>query len=264
MIQVTFLGTGAAFASGRQSNLALLVKKDPLCFLIECGPTILHQLAKSGSKPERVTHLFISHRHGDHILGVPLFLLVRAESAIQKPLVIYGNRQVIQVAQKLVKLTFPSLNGRMENVEWVALPDDKAHRLDVTDGLRLSTQPMVHSPGTPVLAIRLDFDDPPASLTYTGDTTYTEPTAEFASGCDLLVHEANFSERLQPEINAADYGHSTARQAGQTAARAGCNLLALIHLSPKYVGQEETIRAEAAQVFEGQVIVPQDGTILFI
>lgn len=264
MVRVTFLGTGSAFANGRQSNIALLVEKDPVHLLIECGPPILYQLAQSGTSPERITHLFISHQHGDHILGVPMFLLMRAESGSQKPLFIYGNAQTIQVAQTLVQLTFPSLIRRLGSVEWAISSDDQAHQHEVTDDVRLVTQPVIHAPETPVLAVRIEFDNPPTSLVYTGDTAFTEKIVSLAYKCNLLVHETNFSEILQPHVQAAQYGHSTARQAGRTAAQAGCRMLALVHLNPQYWGQEEVLRAEAAQEFTGPVVVPSDGTTLFV
>ena len=123
---------------------------------------------------------------------------------------------------------------------------------------------MVHAHETPVLGIRLDFGHPTCSLVYTGDTVSNEQTATFAAGCDLLVHEANFSETLHPDINAVDYGHSTARHVGRTAAQANCRLLALVHLHFEYEKQEEIVRAEAAQEFDGPVIVPPDGTVIFL
>lgn len=262
MVHVNFIGTGSAFASARQTNIALLVHQEPFHFLIECGPAILHQLDRAGSSVDEITHIFISHRHGDHILGLPMFLLVRLLQDDPKPLTIYGCAQVVQIGQSLVQQVFPSLQQRMDAVTWITLPDDTVQRQAVTPDLHLATHPMVHTPSTSTLCVRLDFDT--ISIVYTGDTIFSESTAEFAAGCDLLVHEANFSETLDPGLNMSDYGHSTARQAGLTAAQAGCRSLALVHLRSTYRGHEAAIRAEAAQVYTGNVIIPTDGTIILL
>jgi ribonuclease BN (tRNA processing enzyme) len=40
--------------------------------------------------------------------------------------------------------------------------------------------------------------------------------------------------------------------------------LALVHLSPQYAGREEQVRQEAAQEFEGQILVPNDGAMIYL
>jgi ribonuclease Z len=79
-----------------------------------------------------------------------------------------------------------------------------------------------------------------------------------------LIHETNFSEELDPGVDIEEKGHSTARQAGEIAARTNCGILALVHLSPEYSGREDVVRSEAAQKFDGQIIVPNDGASIFL
>jgi ribonuclease Z len=262
MVQVTFIGTGAAFSTRQRTNIALLVQEDDTKLLIECGPAILFQLGRVDLLPDQITHLFISHRHGDHILGLPMFLLMCSLGGASRPLTILGSQDTIQAGHTLTHTAYPELDGRLECVTWVGMSVGQPDSIELRSSLRLSTLPVPHSQDAPVLAVRLDFYKSGRSLVYTGDTIFTEEMAAFASGCDLLVHEANFSETLQPDVKAESYGHSTARQAGQTAARADCRVLALVHLSPDYGGCEDQVRAEAAQVFSGQIIVPDDGATL--
>ena len=265
MVQVTFLGTGAAFTTKHRTNIALLVREGDTRLLIECGPTILYQLERVGATADQVDHLFISHRHGDHILGLPMYLLmrarlVRARRQPTSPLTILGNQDVVQVGKDLNYLVFPDLAERLTHLSWVVLPDDQRSSVDLEPGIKLSTLPVPHSPGVTVLAVRLDFQRSGRSLVYSGDTTFDTGLVDFAANCDLLVHEANFSESLQPNVDAESYGHSTAGQAGRIAARANCRSLALVHLDPGYSGQEDTVRADAARQFSGEVLVPDDGT----
>jgi ribonuclease Z len=90
-----------------------------------------------------------------------------------------------------------------------------------------------------------------------GDTAPTETVQVLAERADVLVHEATFGE--DERERAADTLHSTARQAGELAAAAGVQLLALTHLSPRYLGSE--LLDEARAVFAATV-APRDFDVI--
>jgi ribonuclease Z len=75
----------------------------------------------------------------------------------------------------------------------------------------------------------------------------------YAHGADLLVHEATFCD--DDLARARETGHSTARQAAETARDAGVHLLALTHLSTRYFPRE--VRDEARATF-ANTVVPRD------
>lgn len=269
MVQVTFLGTGAAFTNRHRTNIALLVQEGDTRLLVECGPTVLYQLAQAGSRADRIEYLFISHRHGDHILGLPMLLLMRSKLMRSKEgayesLTVLGSAETVQAGKDLTHIVFPDHSERLMRLAWVEMPSDQRGTVELEPRITVSTLPRPHSPHVPVLALRLDFRDSGHSLVYTGDTIFDETMADFAAGCDLLVHEANFSEALQPGIDAEMYGHSTARQAGRIASQADCRILALVHLDPSYVGREDEVRADAAQEFSGPIIIPNDGATVYL
>ncbi len=264
MVQVTFLGTGAAFSTSRRTNIALLIQEGDANFVLECGPTILFQLARAGTTPDQISHVFISHRHGDHILGLPMFLLMCSLGGVPRPLTILGSEDVIRAGKELTRLVYPEVDERLDNVTWVEMPARKNCSVTLSPTIRLSTLPMKHSEQVPVLGVRLDFQESGRSLVYTGDTGYAEELVAFAKDCDLLIHEANYSEILDPDLDIDDKGHSTAREVGEVAGRANCKVLALVHLSPNYVGREEVVRAEVAEEFDGQVIIPNDGASIYL
>ena len=96
-------------------------------------------------------------------------------------------------------------------------------------------------------------DRPGRRIVYTGDTAPVQSVEVYAADADVLVHEATFCE--DEHARARETGHSTARQAAQTALEANVKLLALTHLSTRYFPRE--IRDEARAVFENTV-VPRD------
>lgn len=95
----------------------------------------------------------------------------------------------------------------------------------------------------PTLALRVG-----SQLAYCTDTAYDEGTIEFASGVGVLVHEAWWSARRPSDTQV----HTSGAQAGQIAARAGCDALVLIHVHP--VGGRADVLAEARDVFENTVL----------
>jgi ribonuclease Z len=87
------------------------------------------------------------------------------------------------------------------------------------------------------------------------DTRVCDGVLELADGADLLVIEATFLH--EDRELASRYGHLTARQAGRVAAQSGVRTLVLSHFSQRYADPER-FRAEAAEVFGGDVVVAAD------
>jgi len=261
MVNVTFLGTGSAFSSGRRTNLALLIEGPGFRMLAESGPVVLNQLARAGLKATDINLLFATHAHGDHVLGFPMLALNRVTA--EGPLHIYAGQSTIAVLRILSALSFSSLGSGQENLEWHALSEERPDEVYWETGVHLRTVVPDHPPGTPTLSARWEFEGGP-TITFITDTRPDQPSVELARGSDLLIHEASFSSTLQPEANPGAHYHSTAEQAGEIARRANCKRLALVHLGPE-IGDRPEVLIEEAQAGTGlDVIVPEDSERLAV
>lgn len=70
-MEVTFLGTSSAVPSKYRNHPSLALKAFGEIILFDCGEGTQRQLANVKISPMKIDKIFISHLHGDHILGLP-------------------------------------------------------------------------------------------------------------------------------------------------------------------------------------------------
>jgi len=91
-------------------------------------------------------------------------------------------------------------------------------------------------------------------IVYTGDSAPNQNLATHVKKVDLLVHDATFVDMHKEK--AAEFLHSTARQAAQMAIQLEAKRLALVHISPRYASPEMHLK-EALEVFP-HTFAPKD------
>lgn len=232
------------------NHTALLIQHGELTLLLDCGPTIMRQLERVGMTAGDPTHVYLSHQHGDHLLGLPMLLLNRVLFWPDRPLTVVAESSVLALAQQLVQIAYPDL--RMSpTVEYVALQNDRSGDLPAAVDVRYTLAAGRHS--VPTWAVRLDFAA--GSLVYTSDTGRSEEVARLAVGADTLVHEAYFAD---PPDKTYD-NHSVTSDVATLAAQAGVKTLALVHRQDPSPDASPFYRAAAERHFSGAILVPQAG-----
>jgi len=69
--ELTILGCSSATPTSKRNPTAQLLNIAERFFLIDCGEATQIQLRRYKVKFQRINHIFISHLHGDHYLGLP-------------------------------------------------------------------------------------------------------------------------------------------------------------------------------------------------
>jgi ribonuclease BN (tRNA processing enzyme) len=258
MTEVTFLGMGSAIPMRGQTNASYLVRSGATVLLIDCGPAVLQQLAQVDLTPGDITHVFITHRHGDHTLGYPLLQLWwKIQGQGTPPTTITSDITWPSLAA-LVQHTYGDAVGEVQ-APHALLPAAEPGTLRLNDQVTLRTWPLAHSDFAPVLGVRVEIG--PTALAFTGDTAACENLLPLAHEADLLVHDATFSATLDPQYAGGAYGHCTAQQAGRHAAAANAKHLILTHIAPEYAGRLDVLIDEASAEFPGLVSVPVAGDV---
>jgi ribonuclease Z len=267
-VTVTFLGTGSALPGPGNSNSCYFVRLGSENLLIDAGPAILQQLDSAGISPREISHIFFTHRHGDHALGYPMLMLwywLNPTASIQTPVII-ASQTTLDALDDYIAVSYGlELTAFTDSAPKMALPVDAPGVARIHPGIMLKTLPMTHSDFAPVLGLRIETRGERLGervLAFTGDTAPNDNIARLAQNADLLVHEANFSARLDPQFAEGAHGHSTAQHAGRHAAAAGAKRLALTHISNAYADQLEVLRDEAQAECSAEVCVPLPGVTL--
>jgi ribonuclease Z len=286
-VSLLFAGTAGSVPTPRRGLPALLLRAGGERVLFDCGEGTQQQLLRSVGLPE-LDAIFISHLHLDHWLGLPGMLKTFDLRARERPLDVYGPPGItalfhhslrpimgrtgypLQVTELdphaeigfggFLIASFP-VKHRVEAYGYAFVEDDRPGRFDVEAARALG---VTEGPdfgrlqrGETVNGVRADQvvgeGRRGRRIVYSGDTAPVQTVAVYAHEADVLVHEATFCE--DERARARDTGHSTARQAAETARDADVKLLALTHLSTRYFPRE--IRDEARAVFENTV-VPRD------
>ncbi|MBR9681614.1 MAG: ribonuclease Z [Candidatus Altiarchaeota archaeon] len=106
MIEVTILGTGATRPTVRRFTTALVVRHEGEVFLFDCGEGVQVRLSQSGFSLMKIDKIFITHFHGDHILGLPGILFSMAKNERKKAVEVYGPVGTERIVNGLISLGF--------------------------------------------------------------------------------------------------------------------------------------------------------------
>jgi ribonuclease Z len=297
-LDVVFLGTSGSAPTAQRATSATLIRRGGDRLLVDCGEGTQRQLLRSDVGLIDLEHVFLTHFHADHYLGLPGLLKTYALRGRELPLTVYGPvglRELYGTLRRVFgKLTYP-----VETVElrpgdtldrgdyairafavdhggpalgYVLAEEDRPGRFDVEAADALGVPPgqergilqrgeavVLAGGGTVLPEHVLGPSRPGRKVALTGDTAPAGSVVDAAAGASLLVHEATFC--ADERERARETRHSTAAEAALAARAAGVQMLALTHVSSRYFGAE--VAEEARQVFP-ETVVPRDFDVIEI
>ncbi len=295
--QVNILGCGSATPTIRHTPASQVVDFRDRLMMIDCGEGAQLQFRRMRLKFSRLNHIFISHLHGDHFLGLPGLLSTLALHEKTGGIVIHTFAEGIKILWQI-------MNVFCRDTSFEIIYDEIApERAVIFDdhALTVETFPLLHR----VPTVGFLFREKPKLRHLNGEMVrfYNVPVSQLQSikaGADFVTADGRIipntalTRDADPSISyaycsdtaynpnlvevlagvdtiyhestyladslhkAAPRGHSTAAQAGMIAQAAGAKRLILGHYSQSY-DSDKAFADEAATTFNGEIIAANEG-----
>jgi ribonuclease Z len=240
------LGTAASVPDAGHDTVALALRGPGWAVLVDCGGSPLYKLARCGIEMDDLRAVVLTHRHADHLYGLPMLVQGLWLGGRQSPFPLYGPGETIRVARELLALFRLDHREGMFAVEWHPLPLCEGQRVLAVGGVQITASPVAHGQ-VETLALRFEDAASGRAIVYSSDTEPCPALVRLATGADLLIHEATGQHP----------GHSSPAEAAEAAREAGVSRLVLIHYPVRGVDLEAWRLAAAG--FHGPVLLARDG-----
>ncbi len=297
-MRVTFLGTSGAVPTTERNTTAIAVEREGDRLLFDCGEGTQRQMMRYGAG-FAIGHIFLTHLHGDHVLGLPGLLQTWDFNDRESPLAIHAPAGTRQQVESLVAATgdrpeYPvrinqvtpgtvalerdaytvrafDVDHRTTAVGYALVEDDRRGRFDrehAEDDLGIPPGPKysklhagesIEHDGRTVHPGEVVGPPRPGRR-----LVYTGDTRP----CESVVEAAENADLLVHDGTFADdlaerateTAHSTASEAARVAHDADARRLVLTHVSSRYAGDASRLAAAVDDAFDGELaLVAADG-----
>lgn len=259
--------------------------------LFDCGEGTQRQMMRAKTGMMRLSHIFLTHLHADHFLGVPGLLETMAFQGRIEPLVIAGpvrthtlvrlfsalgccNREFEVESLELKPGDRIRINGciveavatrhSVPSIGYCLREDERPGRFNRERALELGIPAgplfgkLQHGETLEHNGITIKPEEvmgpprPGRKIVYSGDTRPSIDIEIASQGADLLIHDGALADEMADW--AAETKHSTAGEAADLARRAGVRRLVLTHISSRYSDDVMSILDDAEKVFPDTVV----------
>lgn len=297
MLSVTILGNNSAVPAFNRHPTSQVVSQDGTNYLVDCGEGTQIQMIKYKIRRGKISHIFISHLHGDHYFGLVGLLNTFGLLNHKQELHVYGPsplQQIIEIQMKVAETQFPyPLFFHTLTKPEVLVDNDKisiscfptTHRIECygflfeeKEGKRKLLIDKVRKLNIPVsfyssLQNGLDYITPRGQVirndevttsadkgkkyAFCADTRYDESMIQYIYGADMIYHETTYLDNFRDK--AFERFHSTTRQAAELARKAMVKKLLIGHFSSKY-NTLDPFEIEARQIFPNTELAIEGST----
>lgn len=288
-VKITFLGTSAQIPTAKRNHSGILINYEDENILVDCGEGTQRQFRKAKLNPCKITRILLTHKHGDHVFGLPGLLSTLNFSGYNKELVIYGPKGIKRFLENFLdlvklernfKIKIEEVDGKFfDNGNFYLEAESMEHGIPtnaynfvIKEKLRIDKTKLSKSkiPAGPLLSKIKEGKDvtfegkkyKAKDLTYLEegkkvsvvlDTLYNSKIEKFVKGANIFISESSFSSENDKE--AKEHLHLTSEQAGKIAKKAKVGKLLLTHISQRYEIKLKSLLEDSHKNFKDVKIV---------
>lgn len=242
-------------------NTCFVIQNESGNFLVDTGGGIevIKRLKQVDIDYKTIRHIFISHSHTDHILGIFWLFKKLSRDAmhglITEKINLYCNDVVYESIKGVAKYILPDklMDAIYNVVNFVVLNDNDVHNINGNNYTFFD----VHAKGTKLYGFETVLNN--KKLVFLGDETLNPDLYDRIRGCDYVMHEAFCLDSEENIFHAYEKHHSTTKSVSEIMNGLDIKNLILYHTEDTHKeNRKELYTNEAQTYFNGKVIVPND------
>lgn len=265
--KLTLLGTGSALVT-KCYNTCFAIHTPETMLLVDAGGGngILSQLEKANIKLGDVHHIFITHAHTDHIIGVLWLLRAYIQHALrgmaEGQLHIYGHDKSLHVIRTMVELMLPQ--KLQKQIGSIVLLHEVKDGDSLTIGDLSLTCFDILSTKEKQFGFLANLPDG-QRLCCLGDEPYNPVNEKFVRNADWLLAEAFCLYEQRDIFKPYEKNHATVKDTAEQAQSLGVKNIVIYHTEDKNIlRRKELYTAEAKTYYSGNVFVPEDLDVIVL
>lgn len=260
MNKIIMLGTGCGGTMDLY-NTCFLIKNDSGNFLVDTGGSIeiRKRLNNLNISLSDINHIFISHAHTDHILGLIWMFkkigVMAMHDEIKKDINVYCNDVVYTAINEVSNQVLPKklVNLIHDNVNFHILENNEVVEIN---GIKYTFFD-VRNKSVKLYGFKCVINN--KTLTFLGDVTLNPELNNIVKDSDYVMHEAMCLESEENIFHAYEKQHSTVKHACDIMNNLNVKNLILFHTQENHGNDRKKLyEAEGKKYFKGNVIVPDD------
>jgi ribonuclease Z len=288
-MELFVLGSGGMMPLPARGLTSVLLRREGELFLFDCGEGTQVSLRRLALRWKKISVIFVSHTHADHVTGIPGILMLSSQVERDEPLYIIGPPRIgeyVEASRRILDMYI--------NYEIVVKEVTGEETVFEGQGYRVRSRPLHHT--KPCLAYCLEEErrpgvfDPQAAQALgvprgpLWSTLQSGTPVRLDSGAEVRPEQVMGPARRGRKFSfvtdttwvpglpdfvadsdllicegmfgedladdALDKKHLTATQAAEIAVKGGVDRLGLIHYSPRYTERElKHLLHQARRVF---------------
>ncbi len=260
-MKLTMLGTGHAVVT-ECYNTCFVLDDGGQCLMVDGGggSTVLTQLKHAGYDWADMRHIFVTHKHIDHLLGIVWMVRMICQSMnhgrFEGEAWVYSHAEVLELLRDMA--------DKLLRVQEVRHIDERLHFVELADGQTLDIigHPTNFFDIGSTKARQFGFSMELGGgkrLVCCGDEPLSDAGRPYAQGAEWMLHEAFCLYSQRHLFKPYEKHHSTVVDACKVADELGVRNLLLYHTEDHNIARRrELYTAEGKPHFSGRLWVPND------